>query len=195
MTLAPREDAQVGIGTLVVFLGMVLVASVAAGVLINTAGLLQGTAAASNADGTDRLLVIGASGEHVDEGAVGAVNLTVTAADGTDLRDVTMSWVGPDGAYNVLNDAAAGAESNPAFHVTALSDPDGSAPVLNEAEDRMILTIDLGETDDVPGVGEFGSRLRAGDMVKVTIATGDGVTTSTRLAVPRSIDGRRAVVL
>lgn len=201
MRSAQSDRARIGLGTLVVFLSMVLVASIAAGVLLNTTGLLQSGAAAGDEEGASestRLLVIGETGEHVRDGTVGVVNLTVATtpdAEPVDLRKTTLTWVGPSGAYHVLHEDAAGSRDGPTFHVTPLSDPDDSAPVLDEADDRMVLTLDLGGRDDVSAVGEFAHGLRAGDTVKVGLTTGDGRTTQTRLAVPPSLANRNTVVL
>ena len=65
--LEERTDrGQVGIGTLIVFIAMVLVAAIAAGVLINTAGFLQTqseqTGQQSSAQVTDRLEPVSKTG-------------------------------------------------------------------------------------------------------------------------------------
>jgi len=201
MRAGQSDRGRIGLGTLVVFLSMVLVASIAAGVLLNTTGLLQSGAAADDGErpsAAARLLVVGETGEHVRDGTVGVVNLTVATtpdADPVDLRQTTLTWVGPTGAYDVRHEDAAAGRDGPTFHATPLSDPDDSAPVLDGADDRMVLTLDLGGRDDVAAVGEFAHGLRAGDTVKVVLTTGDGRTTPTRLAVPQSLANRNTVVL
>ena len=99
-----NDRGQVGIGTLIVFIAMVLVAAIAAGVLINTAGLLQSQAEAtgeeSSAQVVDRVQVSSVTGSAIvqdgdettadDQGEeISLIELTVLRSPGADDIDLT----------------------------------------------------------------------------------------------------------
>jgi|GEM_PF-2844652 len=85
---ATLSRAQVGIGTLVVFIAMVLVASVGAGVLLDAGGLLQSTAERTGEEATgavsDRLQVLAATGTVVNESCPRSGRVVLTGSDVSD---------------------------------------------------------------------------------------------------------------
>ena len=160
-----EERGQVGIGTLIVFIAMVLVAAIAAGVLINTAGFLQSksqeTGQQSSKQVSDRVQEAAAVGNVTTDRTIDIVNVTVTQAPGVgevDIQNATVSWIDNSGIYQLIsttqNYTAGSGPSCEEFSYVEVKDSDGSDNVLNDADDRLKLAF---------VVSEFADNLTEGD--------------------------------
>jgi flagellin FlaB len=165
-----EERGQVGIGTLIVFIAMVLVAAIAAGVLINTAGFLQTQAEATGQESTEQVTnnVDIVSSIGTGSGSVDTVNLVVKKSPGSDPIDVTaieIQYVGPSGV-------ATGTVGGTGLSASPIS---GGDTILESKSDRVQIAITLG--------GTFSASLTAGQEAEITLTTASGAQTFETLRV------------
>jgi flagellin FlaB len=191
-----RDRGQVGIGTLIVFIAMVLVAAIAAGVLINTAGFLQSqsqeTGESSSEQVTNRVDVVSAVGEQVDGNSIGKVKVTVKQAPGAaniDLSQTIVQWTDDSGAYDLTFQGTGSDAADSGFNVTNVQDGDSSIPVLNDPSDRFQLQMDLSE------YRANNAGLSEGSTAELQINTQSGGTSNVILNVPQTLSGTSAVNL
>jgi flagellin-like protein len=153
----PEDRGQVGIGTLIVFIAMVLVAAIAAGVLINTAGFLQSQAEATGQESTDLVserIEVGSSVGIVGSGAntLKEIRVTVQGAPGSDnidLTDTTVQAVGPGGQENLVFKAGGTIDNTLSIQSSSPSAPGGTDEINAQSE------IQSGETSIQVGVSSL----------------------------------------
>ena len=186
-----EERGQVGIGTLIVFIAMVLVAAIAAGVLINTAGFLQtkseATGQEASAQVSNRVTVVSAYGNVTNDDKIDYVNVTVMRAAGAqniNLSSATVQWIGPNEAQT-LTWAEFGNLDQDSFNTTKVK---GEGPkVLSSQESRITLVMNATEIE--------GTALGEGTNVQLTITTQYGASTEYWAAVPESLQDKNVVEL
>ncbi|ELZ47031.1 flagellin [Halorubrum californiense DSM 19288] len=189
--LDEEERGQVGIGTLIVFIAMVLVAAIAAGVLINTAGFLQTQAEATGEESTaqvsDRLQIVSQSGNVTgpDDGRyIDQLNITVAQSPGAgnvDLNQTSVELIGTAGQETFELGSSATSIN--------IYTGDPSDVVLTDASDRADVGINL----DSNNGGIYGT-LEGGDSLAVTFTTPSGATTTAELRVPTTLTDEQSSV-
>ncbi len=194
------ERGLVGVGVLIIFISIVIVATVAAGILINTSVSIQGqardTAEAAMQKTSSGVRILGATGKTNENARVENISITVqrrVGSGGIDLSKTTVHYQSGDtDAYLKMENVKAGSGEYPADFFSILGDDNFAVvKILNESgtENYIIgegadlceiqIKADKVETDKV-GLG------RASDLTLVIIPD-KGFKTMVNLEMPATL--------
>lgn len=146
-SLWKKDDrAQVGIGTMIVFIATILVAATAAAVLIDTSGKLQERSSQTGDQATKQvasnLIVKTVTGERTSSSDIHWLNITVALAPGAKTVDMEQLKIQISDGSAVQTFDWASVEADNTFQLDSKRDVDTSGNTMT-AGDLMNVQIDL----------------------------------------------------
>jgi flagellin FlaB len=181
-----QKAGAVGIGTLIVFIAMILVAAVAAVVLIRTSGVLEQKAyevgSSATAEASNKMKITSLVGTDGSGGEIGELILTILPSGGSapiDLNKVKMTYQSADVYVSGIQYSATTDSTAKNFTITSLQG-DGDQVLESVENDILELHYQMGD-------GTAQQNLTADTTFTITLIPMEGAPAELTVTTPASI--------